>query len=192
MTLNVSTAAVRVDGLSRRYGAIRALDAVDLTLERGITGLLGPNGAGKTTLLSILATVSEPDAGMGDDELAPRRRRKQASLPDGPTRAPCYPGPMNLACEFDPRCWNLSLSLPLAILCTACGPKVATRPVRPSGDHRRDRHPRDRHGRPDGHRPSHGDRDHRSEPLQRRLRLSGRLLLRRRVLPVQRLLCQRR
>ena len=63
MTLNVSTTAVRVDGLSRRYGAIRALDAVDLTLERGITGLLGPNGAGKTTLLSILATVSEPDAG---------------------------------------------------------------------------------------------------------------------------------
>jgi ABC-2 type transport system ATP-binding protein len=63
MTLNVSTAAVRVDGLSRRYGATRALDEVDLTLERGITGLLGPNGAGKTTLLSILATVGEPDAG---------------------------------------------------------------------------------------------------------------------------------
>ncbi len=63
MTSNVRTAAVRVDGLSRRYGAIRALDDVGLTLERGITGLLGPNGAGKTTLLSILATVSEPDAG---------------------------------------------------------------------------------------------------------------------------------
>jgi len=63
MTLNVSTIAVRVDGLSRRYGAIRALDGIDLTLERGITGLLGPNGAGKTTLLSILATVGEPDAG---------------------------------------------------------------------------------------------------------------------------------
>jgi ABC-2 type transport system ATP-binding protein len=63
MTVNVSTAAVRADGLSRRYGSIRALDAVDVTLERGITGLLGPNGAGKTTLLSILATISEPDAG---------------------------------------------------------------------------------------------------------------------------------
>jgi ABC-2 type transport system ATP-binding protein len=63
MTLNVGTAAVRTDGLSRRYGAIRALDGVDLTLEAGITGLLGPNGAGKTTLLSILATVAEPDAG---------------------------------------------------------------------------------------------------------------------------------
>src|ERR1022692_333443 len=63
MTLNVSTAAGRVEGLSRRYGSTRALDGVDLTLERGITGLLGPNGAGKTTLLSILATVSEPDGG---------------------------------------------------------------------------------------------------------------------------------
>jgi ABC-2 type transport system ATP-binding protein len=63
MTVNVSTAAVQADGLSRRYGATRALDGVDIALERGITGLLGPNGAGKTTLLSILATVSEPDAG---------------------------------------------------------------------------------------------------------------------------------
>ena len=63
MTLNVSTAVVRAEGLSRRYGATRALDGVDIALERGITGLLGPNGAGKTTLLSILATVNEPDAG---------------------------------------------------------------------------------------------------------------------------------
>jgi len=63
MTLSLRTGTVRVDGLSRRYGATRALDGVDLTLDRGITGLLGPNGAGKTTLLSILATVSEPDTG---------------------------------------------------------------------------------------------------------------------------------
>jgi ABC-2 type transport system ATP-binding protein len=63
MTLSVSTAAVRADGLCRRYGATKALDEVDLTLERGITGVLGPNGAGKTTLLSVLATVNEADAG---------------------------------------------------------------------------------------------------------------------------------
>jgi ABC-2 type transport system ATP-binding protein len=63
MSLNISTAVVRAEGLSRRYGATRALDGVDIALERGITGLLGPNGAGKTTLLSILATVNEPDAG---------------------------------------------------------------------------------------------------------------------------------
>jgi ABC-2 type transport system ATP-binding protein len=63
MSLNISTAVVRAEGLSRRYGATRALDGVGIALERGITGLLGPNGAGKTTLLSILATVNEPDAG---------------------------------------------------------------------------------------------------------------------------------
>src|ERR1700678_2015753 len=62
-TLSVRTAVVRAEGLSRRYGATRALDGVDIALGRGITGLLGPDGAGKTTLLSILATVSEPDAG---------------------------------------------------------------------------------------------------------------------------------
>ncbi len=63
MTQDVRAAAVKVEGLSRSYGATRALDSVDLSLDRGITGLLGPNGAGKTTLLSVLATVNEPDRG---------------------------------------------------------------------------------------------------------------------------------
>jgi ABC-2 type transport system ATP-binding protein len=49
--------------LTRRYGGTLALDGVELTLSRGVTGLLGPNGAGKTTLLSILATVAVPDGG---------------------------------------------------------------------------------------------------------------------------------
>src|ERR1700732_4728786 len=82
LTLNVSTAAVGVDGLSRRYGATRALESVDLTLERGITGLLGPNGAGKTTLLSILATVNEPDAGrMSVFGLDPRQAAGRGGIP---------------------------------------------------------------------------------------------------------------
>ena len=49
--------------VTKRYGAETALDAVDLELDRGITGLLGPNGAGKTTLLRILATVLRPTSG---------------------------------------------------------------------------------------------------------------------------------
>src|SRR5580693_6605983 len=81
MTLSVGTAAVCVDGLSRRYGATRALDEVDLSLERGITGLLGPNGAGKTTLLSILATVSEPDSGhVSVFGLDPRERAERVEI----------------------------------------------------------------------------------------------------------------
>jgi ABC-2 type transport system ATP-binding protein len=63
MTLNVRTAAVRVDGLSRRYGATLALDEVGLTLDRGITGLLGPNGAGKTTLMQMISTITRPTSG---------------------------------------------------------------------------------------------------------------------------------
>ena len=78
MTLNLGTAAVTTTGLSRSYGPTRALDQVDLTLAPGITGLLGPNGAGKTTLLSVLATVSEPDAGqvsvLGLDPREPAER----------------------------------------------------------------------------------------------------------------------
>jgi ABC-2 type transport system ATP-binding protein len=62
MTTNVEV-AVRVEGLARRYGPVRALDDVDLDMGRGITGLLGPNGAGKTTLLTILATINRPDGG---------------------------------------------------------------------------------------------------------------------------------
>ncbi len=53
----MNSPAVAVHGLTKRYGGSVALDAVDLTLDVGITGLLGPNGAGKTTLLRILATV---------------------------------------------------------------------------------------------------------------------------------------
>jgi len=54
---------VRVAGVHKRYGSVRALDGVDFELFDGITGLLGPNGAGKTTLLRCLATVLAPDSG---------------------------------------------------------------------------------------------------------------------------------
>ena len=70
--------AIRTQQLTRRYGRTLALDRVELTLGRGVTGLLGPNGAGKTTLLSILATVAAPDAGqlsvLGHDPADPGQR----------------------------------------------------------------------------------------------------------------------
>jgi ABC-2 type transport system ATP-binding protein len=56
--------AIEVEGLSKRFGEIVALDAVDFSAPaRSVFGLLGPNGAGKTTAIRILATVLEPDAG---------------------------------------------------------------------------------------------------------------------------------
>jgi oleandomycin transport system ATP-binding protein len=57
-------AIVEAAGLHKRFGPVRALQGVDLTVARGtICGLLGPNGAGKTTVVRILATLLRPDAG---------------------------------------------------------------------------------------------------------------------------------
>ncbi|HEX2296826.1 MAG TPA: ATP-binding cassette domain-containing protein [Actinomycetota bacterium] len=69
---------IELRGVSKSYGAVRALDSVDLDLSHGITGLLGPNGAGKTTLMRILATLLSPSAGSvrveGLDPSKPRDR----------------------------------------------------------------------------------------------------------------------
>jgi ABC-2 type transport system ATP-binding protein len=56
--------AIEVVGLTKHYGAVRALDGVSLTVEAGeVFGLLGPNGAGKTTTVEILEGYRRPDAG---------------------------------------------------------------------------------------------------------------------------------
>ena len=56
--------AILVKGLVKAFGAVRALDGVDLRVERGtVLGLLGPNGAGKTTTVRVLTTLLRPDAG---------------------------------------------------------------------------------------------------------------------------------
>jgi daunorubicin resistance ABC transporter ATP-binding subunit len=56
--------AIEVTGLVKSFGAVTALDGVDLTVEAGsLTALLGPNGAGKTTLVRIVSTLTRPDAG---------------------------------------------------------------------------------------------------------------------------------
>jgi len=53
-----------VRGLARSFYGVRALDGVDLTVERGtITGLIGPNGAGKTTLFHCISGLVPPEAG---------------------------------------------------------------------------------------------------------------------------------
>jgi ABC-2 type transport system ATP-binding protein len=56
--------AVEAAGLSKSFGAVRAVAGVDLTIPRGtVYAVLGPNGAGKTTLIRMLATLLRPDRG---------------------------------------------------------------------------------------------------------------------------------
>ncbi|HEY1991305.1 MAG TPA: ABC transporter ATP-binding protein [Gammaproteobacteria bacterium] len=54
----------RLEGASKRYGAVQALDGLDLEVRRGeVLAVLGPNGAGKTTSIALLLGLLRPDAG---------------------------------------------------------------------------------------------------------------------------------
>jgi len=87
-------AMIEVEGLSKAFGARRALDGVSFSAEKGeVLGFLGPNGAGKTTTLRILASLTSPSAGSARiagfdtmrDSLAVRAR-----VGYFPERAPLY------------------------------------------------------------------------------------------------------
>jgi ABC-2 type transport system ATP-binding protein len=58
-------AAIRTDGLTKRYRGVAAVEALDLTVMPGeVYGFLGPNGAGKTTTMRMLLGLVRPDAGV--------------------------------------------------------------------------------------------------------------------------------
>ncbi len=55
---------LKIDGLSKSFGGVRAVHKVDLEIERGdIYAVIGPNGAGKSTLFNLVTKYLEPDEG---------------------------------------------------------------------------------------------------------------------------------
>lgn len=83
--------AIRCEGLTKHYGAIAAVDGLNLVIEEGsIFGFLGPNGAGKTTTVRLLTGLSRPSRGkawvMGE-EVTPTSvslRSRVGYLPEEP------------------------------------------------------------------------------------------------------------
>jgi ABC-2 type transport system ATP-binding protein len=75
--------AIEVRGVSKAYGPVQALSAIDLEVNQGeFFALLGPNGAGKTTLISLIAGLARADKGtvrvMGHDVVADYRQARRS------------------------------------------------------------------------------------------------------------------
>lgn len=88
-----SQTVASLDGITKNYGKLRALDGVDLDIRGGqLLSLLGPNGAGKSTAIALLLGLTRPDQGKvrlfgeSPQQLAARRRigvmLQSAQLPD--------------------------------------------------------------------------------------------------------------
>lgn len=87
--------ALRVRGVTKRYGGTTAVEDIDLNIAQGeIVGLLGHNGAGKTTLMSLVAGLLRPDAGAIEvlgTALAGDPRRARSNLGFAPQELGVYP-----------------------------------------------------------------------------------------------------
>ena len=80
-----STSVMALEAVTKRFGAVTAVDAVSLDLAEGeFFALLGPSGCGKTTLLRILAGFEAPDSGQvlldGADITGLRANRRPVNL----------------------------------------------------------------------------------------------------------------
>ena len=72
------TSLVNARGVSKHFGAVRAVDNVSFDIEEGkILGLIGPNGAGKTTLLKAVLGLTDCDGDLSVLGLDPFRQRKE-------------------------------------------------------------------------------------------------------------------
>lgn len=85
---------ITIRNLTRRYGDMVAVDAVDITIDRGeIVGLLGHNGAGKTTVMKMLTGYLDPSEGsieVDGVDVQADRARAQHHIGYLPENAPLY------------------------------------------------------------------------------------------------------
>jgi ABC-2 type transport system ATP-binding protein len=83
---HVDEEVIRTEDLTKHFGAVRAVEGLDLTIRRGeVFGYLGPNGAGKTTTIRLLLDFLRPTRGravvLGGSGADPEVRRRIGYLP---------------------------------------------------------------------------------------------------------------
>ena len=65
---------LRVEGLRKSFGGLRAIDLLDFTVRQGgIKSIIGPNGAGKTTLFHLITGIVPPSGGAVEFGVAPSK-----------------------------------------------------------------------------------------------------------------------
>lgn len=82
----MNTPIIELEGLTKYYGSVKAVDNLDLKIDKGeIFGLLGPNGAGKTTTILMMLGLAEPTSGnarvCGINDQRPYRSKTASRLP---------------------------------------------------------------------------------------------------------------
>ena len=85
---------VELAGITKRFGTMVAVDALDLTVQPGeFLSLLGPSGCGKTTTLRMLAGFEQPDAGTSSSAASLCRESRPTSATSTPSSraTPCSP-----------------------------------------------------------------------------------------------------
>jgi D-xylose transport system ATP-binding protein len=81
--MNADNAGLKIKGISKRFGAVQALDDVDFEVKPGeVVGLVGDNGAGKSTLVKVISGIYAEDSG----EISFDGRPVKISTPQGATR----------------------------------------------------------------------------------------------------------
>jgi len=89
MSAPASDTILRVDGLTKFFGDVKAVDGLSLEIRRGeVFGFLGPNGAGKTTTIKMMCGLLRPDrgtvevSGVNPHAAGSRARRRSLELLD--------------------------------------------------------------------------------------------------------------
>ncbi|HZP92195.1 MAG TPA: branched-chain amino acid ABC transporter ATP-binding protein/permease [Burkholderiales bacterium] len=84
-----STPMLRLEGLQKHFGGLRAVDGVDIEVRRGtVHALIGPNGSGKTTTLNVVNGIYKPTAGkilIDGDDVTPKSPHERAAHGAGRT-----------------------------------------------------------------------------------------------------------